>query len=214
MMVMLGNHSSPLFHYWAGKYPGKVGWLIGPSGQRKTKLRPWTPYACDNDAFTAWQNDTPWDENAYLEFLQWIFRQSQRPLWVTVPDVVTNRDATIENWDKYAPRCREHGHDLAFVMQDGMTPDDVPTDADLVFIGGTFRWKWNNLPAFCEALPRVHVGRVNTLSKIRRAAELGVESVDGTGWFRRPEEEFALLEEFLSGKPDNQLTFPIITNGD
>jgi len=207
MMVMLGNHSSPLLHYWAGKYPGQVGWLIGPSGRHKTKLRQWIPYACDNDAFTAWQNKTAWSESDYFEFLEWTAKQEHKPLWVTVPDVVADKGRTLENWDKYAPRCREFGHDLAFVMQDGMTPDDVPSDADLVFIGGTFRWKWNNLPAFCEALSRVHVGRVNTLSKVRRAEELGVESVDGTGWFRRPVEEFALLEDFFSGKPTEQRLF-------
>jgi len=29
--------------------------------------------------------------------------------------------------------------------------------------------------------------------------------VDGTGWFRRPEAEFELLEDFFKGKQDNQL---------
>ena len=205
MTVMLGNHSSAQMHYWAGKYPGKVGWLVGPSTATQKRFRPWLPYACDNDAWGSYKDGRAWDEKAFWGMLDFIGDQGLAPLWVAVPDVVANKEATLANWEEYAPRCREYGHDLAFVMQDGMTPDDVPSDADLVFIGGTFRWKWNNLPAFCEALPRVHVGRVNTLSKVRRAEELGVESVDGTGWFRRPIEEFLVLEEFLKGTPDPQL---------
>jgi|6_EtaG_2_1085325.scaffolds.fasta_scaffold05289_3 hypothetical protein len=205
MMVMLGNHSSPVFHYWAGKYPGKLGWLIGPSAQPKTKLRPWVSYALDNDAFAAWQNGTPWDEGLYFRFLDWVATQSFKPMWATVPDVVADASATLANWAKYAPRCRAYGFGLAFVMQDGVKLSDVPSSADLVFIGGTYSWKWQNLPTFCKAFPRVHVGRVNTLSKVRRAAELGVESVDGTGWFRRPEKDFWLLEEFLKGAPGLQM---------
>jgi len=202
---MLGNHSSPLFHYWAGRFPGRVGWLIGPSAESKTKLRPWVPFACDNDAFAAWQNGTPWNEGLYFKFLDWVATQAQEPMWVAVPDVVTDREATLENWGKYAPRCRAYGYPLAFVMQDGMAADDVPPDADLIFVGGSYRWKWRNLEWICRTFSRVHVGRVNTLGKLRRSHELGVESVDGTGWFRRPEADFRKLELFLSGAPDPQL---------
>ena len=209
MLVMLGNHSSPLFHYWAGRFPGCVGWLIGPSGQSKTKLRSWVPYALDNDAFAAWQNGTPWDEEKYFSFLDWVGTQAQEPMWVAVPDVVTDREATLKNWGKYAPRCRTYGYPLAFVMQDGMIAEDVPRDADLIFVGGSYRWKWRNLESICRAFPRVHVGRVNTLEKLRRSHELGVESVDGTGWFRRPEADFRQLELFLSGAPDPQLPLNI-----
>ena len=207
MMVMLGNHSSPPVHFWAGRYPNKIGWLVGPSGMTKTKVRKWMPYALDNDAFSAWDKGTAWDEDAYFKFLEWAAGQEYQPLWAAIPDVVTDPDATFRNWEKYAPRVEQYGWPLAFVAQDGMTPDDVPASASIVFIGGSYKWKWRTAPEFAASCPRVHVGRVNTLWRLRRCDELGIESVDGTGWFRRPEDEFAILEDYFSGKPDDQMSF-------
>lgn len=205
MMVMLANHSSPPVHFWAGKYPGKVGWLIGPSGKTKTKLREWLPFALDNDAFTAWEQGTIWSESAYFDFLEWVASQDFRPRWATVPDVVADKKGTLQSWNKYADRVAGYGWPLAFVAQDGMNPRDVPDSAEVVFLGGSYRWKWRNAETFAGEFPRLHVGRVNTLARLRRCEELGVESVDGTGWFRRPEGEFFKLEDFFSGKPDSQM---------
>jgi len=193
-------------HFWAGKYPGKVGWLVGPSSGRK-KPRRWLPWALDNDAYTAWDKGHAWNEDTYFQFLEWAAAQEQQPLWAAVPDVVANRDKTHRNWEKYASKVKQYGWPLAFVAQDGMEPGDVPEDASVVFIGGTYRWKWRNVPEFSAKLSRVHVGRVNTLFRLRRCEELGVESVDGTGWFRRPEAEFIELEDFLAGIPDPQMTW-------
>ena len=205
MIVMLGNHSSPPVHYWAGKYPNKIGWLVGPTGMTKTKVREWLPWALDNDAFSAWDNGEVWDEGLYWEFLDWAKSQKYQPRWAAVPDVVTNPTETFKNWDRFAGRVSSYGWPLAFVVQDGMTPEDVPTEAEVVFIGGSYKWKWNNAPKFAQAFDRVHIGRVNTLQKLRRCDELGVESVDGTGWFRRPEEDFFKLEDYLSGKKEDQI---------
>jgi hypothetical protein len=66
LMVMPANHSSAIVHYWAGKYPGRLGWLIGPTALPKTKLRPWMPFALDNDAFSAWAKSREWDEGAWI----------------------------------------------------------------------------------------------------------------------------------------------------
>ena len=154
---------------------------------------------------SAWDNGTEWDEDAYFRFLEWAARQEYQPLWAAIPDVVTDPDATFRNWEKYSPRVEQYGWHLAFVAQDGMTPDDVPDAASIVFIGGSYKWKWRNAAKFSECCDRVHIGRVNTLGKLRRCEDMGVESVDGTGWFRRPEAEFELLEDFFKGKQDNQL---------
>lgn len=35
MIFMPSNHSGAEVHYLAGRFPGKVGWLIGPSAIRK-----------------------------------------------------------------------------------------------------------------------------------------------------------------------------------
>ena len=103
LMVMPANNSSAIVHYWAGKHPGKIGWLIGPTAIAKTKLRPWIPFALDNDAFSSWTAGRAWDEAAWIAMLRSVRAQSMRPRWVLVPDVVANREATLAKWDQYAP---------------------------------------------------------------------------------------------------------------
>ena len=60
---------------------------------------------------------------------------------------------------------------------------------DALFIGGSTDWK---LGAATRALVReakrrglwVHMGRVNSLKRIAYTAEIGCDSIDGTGWMR------------------------------
>lgn len=110
--------------------------------------------------------------------------QIEKPLWIAVPDVVTDKKATIAKWIEWEPRLRQYRCPLAFVAQDGMQPKDVPDDADVVFIGGSTDWKLANIKRFSDYFTRVHVGRVNTLKRLWLCYEAEVESVDGTGWFR------------------------------
>lgn len=206
MMVMPATHSSPTFHYWAGKgHP--VGWLVGPSSWSKTKIRDWVPYALDNDAFSAWRDKKEWDEKAFFRMLDYASRKEHKPLWVLVPDVVADKNKTLESWYHHFPRIQKYGFPLAFAVQDGMTPADVPADAEVVFVGGTTEWKWRNAKWFCENHSRVHVGRVNTPDRLWICSDMGAESVDGTGWFRCGSESHHLLRlgEFFEGKREMQL---------
>jgi len=187
-MVMPSNSCANVVHYWAGKHPGQLGHLYSPGGQKGPFS--WLPYAIDNGAYPAFSKGRPWDEAAFTELLAWAqeardFRgKAQPPLWVVVPDVVADKCATLDRWQEWAPKVSAYGYPLAFAAQDGMTPGDVPPEADVVFMGGTRDWKWANLEVWCEQCPRVHVGRVNTYGQLRRCSDAGVESVDGTGWFR------------------------------
>lgn len=184
LMVMPANNSSAIVHYWAGKHPGKIGWLIGPTAISKTKLRPWIPFALDNDAFASWTKRQAWDEAAWIAMLRAVRAQSMKPRWVLVPDVVADREATLEKWDQYAPTAAAYGWPLAFAVQDGMAPADIPENAEVVFVGGTTEWKWRTLPIWAATGRRLHVGRVNELDRLHICERLRVESVDGTGWMR------------------------------
>ncbi len=177
MIVMVSNLSGAVFHYLAGKHPGKVGQLYSPEGYRQPF--PWMPYALDNGCYTNW------DEPAFLKTLDKARNCGIRPLWVLVPDVVSDKSATLSRWKEWSPRLREYGWPLAFAGQDGMTPSDVPDDAEVVFMGGSIEWKHRNLERFCAAFPRIHVGRVNTERVLWLCHDFGVESVDGTGWWHR-----------------------------
>jgi hypothetical protein len=182
MMVMPANNSSGVVHWIAGKYPGKIGWLQSPLSWKLPRL--WIPYALDNDAFTSWRLEREWNEKVWLDGLMLAKRCGQPPIWVLVPDVVGDRIGTLERWKRYSSKVIDMGFTPAFAAQDGMTPDDVPEGVAVVFVGGTTEWKWKSIPVWTKHFKRVHVGRVNELRRLWTCDDLGVESVDGTGWFR------------------------------
>jgi hypothetical protein len=184
---MPANNSSSVIHFWAGKYPGKVGWLVGPSAMSKTKLRPWMPFALDNDAFSSWTTGREWSEDNWIRMLDAVAKTGLHPRWILVPDVVADKEATLQKWKRYAPVARQFNWPLAIAVQDGMTPSDLPDDVDVIFVGGTTEWKWNTLCSWVETKKTVHVGRVNEISKVLVCEFFGVESVDGTGWMRGTE---------------------------
>lgn len=207
MMVMPANSSSGVVHWMAGKYPGRIGWLLGPSGLKTPRF--YLPYAMDNDAFSAYTRGVPWDEGRWLKMLKWAKIQGRPPMWVLVPDKVGDKVGTIENWHRYAPIAEQYGWPLAFAAQDGMTPSDVPSGAKVLFLGGTTAWKWSTLPVWARSFPRVHVGRVNELRRLRTCESYGVESVDGTGWLRETQngQKIQRLLRWLDNEPDSAI-FP------
>jgi len=194
--VMPSNNSGMQIGYLAGKYPGRLGWLISPDGWRKPPS--WLPYALDNGAFGAWANKREWDEGKFMDLLDRASRHA-RPLWVVVPDVVMDRDATLERWAEWSPKVAEvlPYVPLAFAVQDGMDVEDVPENADVVFVGGSTEWKWKTVRTWTAKFPRVHVARVNSERKLWQCYEAGAESCDGTGWMRGGEERIEELERFL-----------------
>ena len=118
-----------------------------------------------------------------------------------IPDVVTNAEATLEQWTVHAPRVRQtYGWPIALAVQDGMKPADVlalEVQPDVIFVGGSTRWKWATASWWTSHFPRVHVGRVNSARRLYLCSELGVESVDGTGWFRGDATQTEGLRRFL-----------------
>jgi hypothetical protein len=213
MILMPSNNSSAEVHYLAGRFPNRIGWLIGPSARSKSKLRPWIHYALDNDAFSAWLKETEWSESEWIAMLNWAKLNAQKPKWAIVPDVVANKQKTLENWNRYQHYLKQYNWPMAFAVQDGMTPDDVPINADVVFVGGSTEWKWKTVSTWTRNFKRVHVGRVNSVSKLWHCQDLGVESVDGTGWFRDPSDpsKFPAVLDWLSGLryDENQMNLEI-----
>ena len=157
---MPSSNGQSVVHFWAGRgYP--VGWLFTPGRNREPK--PWLPYAIDNGKFGVYLDGREWEEENFLTTLRHFQKQEIKPRWAAVPDIVANKEETLKAWAKWVPRLsKEFSFDWAFVAQDGMTPCDVPTDADVVFIGGSKAWKWKNAKLFTESFPRVHIGGVNS----------------------------------------------------
>ena len=198
MMVMPSNNCKAEVHYWQGAYGG-LGHLYAPGGQRGPY--PHLPYALDNGAYGAFKNDRPFDWEAFDALITWAEAKDTQPLWIVVPDVVGSADETLAMWcERAAPLRQRTGWNLALACQDGMTPESVASlevAPDVLFIGGSTPWKWESLAGWCAFHPRVHVGRVNSPMRLAQCLDLGVESVDGTGWFRGDPKQTGGLHDFL-----------------
>lgn len=124
--------------------------------------------------------DPDWSEQKWLACLD---RYAGTPgcLFAAVPDEVGDAAATDALWPVYAPMVKARGYAAAYVLQNGCT--GIPVDADAVFTGGDDAWKEQAGRLVAEAKRRglpCHMGRVNTLSRLRLAARHGYDSVDGT----------------------------------
>lgn len=171
---------------------GLLGQMVTPfSGNR---LEPGTSWGLDNGCFSG-----AWTEKRWLHTLE---RYADVPgcLFAVVPDVVANAAATDELWDRWAPVVRDHGYRPAYVLQNGC--EQVPADAAAVFTGGDTAWKLGD-----EARDLVrtaqdrslwcHMGRVNSLRRLRVAAQDGYASADGTYLAYGPDQNLPRLLSFL-----------------
>jgi hypothetical protein len=201
MMVMPANNTGMTVGYLAGRWPGRIGSIMSPDGWRT--LPPWLPYAIDNGAYPIWRRGGTWDEDAFYRLCAKA-TFIHEPLWIAVPDVVADREATLDSWRRHHLKVSLFAPHLAFVVQDEMTPDDIPNNADVVFIGGTTEWKWKNLRTWTKHFPRVHVGRVNTERLLWEAHDAGAESCDGTGWFRGDVKQLNGLFHYLEHSSNGQ----------
>lgn len=137
------------------------------------------PWAADNGAFG------DFDEAAYVRMLDGLVELPTRPLFVTVPDMVGDAEATLSLFYDWHAELAERGLPLALVAQDGLDPADVPwASFAALFVGGTDAYKLGESAAELvrEALERgkhVHWGRVSSLIRFRYVKSIGGHSCDG-----------------------------------
>lgn len=196
---MVSNQTGIDVGILAMRYPGWIGHMFSPGGERG----PWeeVPHGLDNDAWPAFLNKRPRNVAGHLRMLNWSILSGIPPLFALVPDAVGDREATLREWDVWAPRMKAMGFRLGFAAQDGMTFADVPDSECVVFLGGGDAWKDAAIAPWCAAFPgRVHVGRVNGMPRLLAAYRAGAVSVDGTGWFHKGRggfSQFNDLRKFL-----------------
>lgn len=200
MIVMISNQTGFEAGLLCGMYPGRVGHLYSPGGERGPYVG--VPHAYDNDKFNCANKlapkKKPWSEARWRQMLRRAVLSGISPLWALVPDEIADRDATLRNWDKYAPEMCAMGFRLAFAVQDGMTFGDVPDDDCVLFIGGDDDFKDAAIGPWCARFPgRVHVGRVNGMPRLLACYRAGAISVDGTGWFHKGTNQNNDLRKFL-----------------
>ena len=171
---------------------GSLGQMTTPlSGNR---LEPGVQWALDNGCFS-----DRWSETSWRRTLE---RHAGTPgcLFAVVPDVVGDAAATDVLWARWAAVVRDHGYRAAYVLQNGCR--GIPDDADAVFTGGDTAWKLGEdarrLVQTAQAGGRwCHMGRVNSLRRLRLAAQDGYDSVDGTFLAFGPDKNLPRLLAYL-----------------
>lgn len=178
MIVMPANVTSPEVRSLMAEFPDMLGNLFSPGAWQV----PHGIYALDNGRFSGRER---WSDEAYLKLLDRAARHPRCPEWALVPDVVADWSETLREWNRWERRLRGYGWPLAVAVQDGSEPADVyPLGAQVVFVGGSTRWKLATMAKWCDHFPRVHVARANTVRRLLACADAGAESVDGTGWMQ------------------------------
>lgn len=155
-------------------------------------------FAADNGCFV--QADK-YSDDGFLAWLDQLDREAC--LFATAPDVVGDAVGTRKRAYRMLPRIRELGFKAAFVVQDGETVDQIRWDEmDAIFVGGSTEWKLSQAAADIVAEAKrkgkwVHMGRVNSYKRMRLAAAIGCDSVDGTMLAFAPDENKARLDNWL-----------------
>lgn len=172
---------------------GLLGQMVTPnSGNR---LEPGVDWALDNGCFSA-----QWRHADWVSTLE-RYADEPRCLFAVVPDEVGDAKRTDELWGEHVDTVREYGYRPAYVTQNGCTR--IPDDADAVFAGGDDAWKLGdeNAALIADAKRRglwAHMGRVNSLRRLRFAAFHGYDSVDGTFLAFGPDVNLPRLLRYLS----------------
>lgn len=138
--------------------------------------------AADNDAFTGF------NQKAYMNMLPKLVYLNVS--WVTCPDIVGDAKETLRLYYKWQPVVSGYRLPCAFVAQDGIEDTEIPWSLlDCIFIGGTTYFKYSKvvIDLIAEAKKHkklVHVGRVNTVERIRYFFPHKPDSFDGSGYSR------------------------------
>jgi hypothetical protein len=152
------------------------------------------PWACDNSAFSKPEDLKFWN----LAIDAWSHMTYNPPEWVAVPDVVGDHTATLRlfyDWVmQWSVELGRLPFPLAFVLQDGCREEDVPwAFISAVFVGGSDQFKLQQSGPLVRAAKErgklVHVGRVNSLKRLKFAHSLGADSVDGTCFSMFPDKK-------------------------
>ena len=178
------------------EFPERYGFIVQPSAfMVRACIKDGLLWAADNGAYGGFDAESY--EVMLHNHLPWL----NTCLFAVVPDVMADHGATMQLWEQWKPRVEGMGYPVAFVAQNGC--DFVPWDElDALFIGGTDYFKDKEaVPIIKEAQRRgvwTHVGRVNGRRRTRYCLQLGVQSIDGTGFAIEPQGKLRQYQSWIA----------------
>jgi hypothetical protein len=158
----------------------QVGIMTSPRARSVHGIHAGRPWGMDCDVFSG----PGYNEDAHLAFIERLTPMHATCLFMVVPDVPGDGAATRVLWEHGLPLYAITGLPLAYVMHDGCEQEDLPEEADVMFLGGTDPWReaWGAvmLQRAADLGKRTHVGRVNSRRRVTNLALLHADSCDGT----------------------------------
>lgn len=180
------NRDEPLF------IAAGVGLIVTPRSSYEKRIPRYAYWAADNGCFslTTYVGDDKW--------LEWLDRLPRDGcLFAVVPDVARRPDGSLggdpeATWEKFlefGPVVQEMGFPAALAAQNGI--ESMPNlreqieACDCLFLAGNDEWKLGPSAALVARLARnagkwVHMGRVNSMKRMKWARAIGCQSADGT----------------------------------
>jgi hypothetical protein len=186
---------------------GLIGCMTTPA--QGNRIPDGASYACDNGKFgKGWPGPDKWF--AWLE--RTVTRHgADRCLWAVAPDVPFDAAGTLAESTPWLARIRSLGIPAAYAAQDGCENGLMPPwDAfDVLFIAGTTEWKLSRVAAELADEARahglkVHMGRVNSEDRLRRAIAVGCDTADGTFLAFGPDTNLPRLMAWFTRMPKRQ----------
>lgn len=194
ILVAKGGVQSLLPHWRSN-----LGLLVTPrTWPNPDDMEGWT-WGMDNDAF----HDN-FDETRYLDTLDRYKFVQGGCVFVVLPDVVGDAEATLDRFYEWLPIVSDWGYPIALAAQDGLRVEHIPwIEIDALFIGGTDgpEGKRSMGPLMAEAKRQgkwVHVGRINRRRGMRWAKSHGADSIDGSAFSRWTDTHLPWALEFAS----------------
>ena len=145
-------------------------------------------YAIDNGAWTAYQQNRSFDEDAFWRAID---KLGEGADWIVLPDIVAGGLRSLEYSLAWLERLKGIPTKLLLAVQDGMEVDDVRellSPSIGIFVGGSTQWKVATATTWGAVARRrnchLHVGRVNSAKRIQICAAAGADSIDGTSGSR------------------------------
>lgn len=160
------------------------------------------PCALDNGAFSCWLKGYPFMPKVFFDTLERAYKNSIKLDFVVCPDIVAGGRKSLDLSMRYADNELLGTRNLALVLQDGMEEKDIDlyilSKFQYLFIGGTIEWKWKTAKSWVDfghlKNKKVHIGRVGRIEWLRKAKEIGADSVDSASFTIN--DSFHIIDDF------------------
>lgn len=198
-MLYLATPSSPAAI--AEMTRGALGCMTSP--RQGNRVPPRATWAADNGRFgRGWPGERAW--------IRWLAGQAAGRTgtcrFAVAPDQPLDAAATLAESTPWLSRIRALGLPAAYAAQDGSEqPGMVPwAELDVLFLGGSTAWKTGpEARALSQQAislgKKVHMGRVNSQTRLRLARDFGATSADGTYLKHGPDRNLPILQKWLAG---------------